>query len=90
MFWLPPHGFGNGVPAGAWAQLADLTGDEMADVMFALAEHGIGGYAAEVRPALARRSEGPYRLWVDTLQYRHAEDLLMDLLHARQHRDNRP
>ncbi|WP_291419255.1 hypothetical protein [Actinophytocola sp.] len=60
-FWLPPRGFGNGLPAAAWAQLADLAEGQLAAVLFALAEAKIAGYVAEVRG----RPSGPvrYRLW---------------------------
>lgn len=37
MFWLPPGGFGNGVPATSWAEIADMGEDQLAEVLFALA-----------------------------------------------------
>jgi hypothetical protein len=79
MFWLPPNGFGNSIGAQAWAELADLPEGEVASVLFTLAEAGIGGYVAVPR-ALRDRSRVMYRLWVDSPQYRHAEDILMELL----------
>lgn len=79
MFWLPPGGFGNGIGAQAWAELADLPEDEVASVLFTLAEAGIGGYVAVPR-SLRGRFPVMYRLWVDSLHYRHAEDILMELL----------
>ncbi len=78
-FWVPPNGFGNGVGAEAWAELADLPEEELASVLFTLVEAGIGGYVAVPR-ALRGRSPLMYRLWVDSLQYGRAEDILMELL----------
>lgn len=83
MFWLPPGGFGNGVPATNWAEIADIGEDQLAGVLFALAEAGIGGYVAI--PA-GRRGSSRRRLWVDALQYRRAEDLLMPLFRDHDHR----
>lgn len=79
MFWLPPGGFGNGVPAVAWAEIADLTEEQLASVLFDLAEAEIGGYVA--RPTTGRIGQHgqKYRLWVDTRQYSRASDLLMRL-----------
>lgn len=84
MFWLPPNGFGNGVAATNWAELADLPERELAGVLFALAEAGIGGYVAVPHISAAKRFQRTdpetYRLWVDSLRYRHAEDILMRVL----------
>jgi hypothetical protein len=79
MFWLPPGGFDNGLTASAWAEIADLTEDKLADVLFALAEADIAGYVAVPHPAAVQQPVS-YRLWVDSLRYRRAEDLLMELL----------
>lgn len=84
MFWLPPGGFGNGIPATAWAELADLTEDEVAPVMMELAGAAIAGYVGvphHPRDA-SRRYTGNarYRLWVDSMHYHSAESLLMELL----------
>lgn len=85
MFWLPPGGFSNGVPAAAWAEIADLTEAQLAPVLFGLAEARIGGYVAI--PAGAKSSHRPprYRLWVDTRQYSRAADLLMGLFREFKH-----
>jgi hypothetical protein len=86
MFWLPPHGFGNGISAGAWAELAYLTEDEVPAVLFALTDDGIAGYVAVLNPQLHVRADDvstTYRLWVDSLRYRHAEDVLMEVLRGR-------
>jgi hypothetical protein len=88
MFWLPLGGFGNAVPARAWAEVADLSTDEVADVLMALADAGIAGYIAvphRPRDAARRYSvDVRYRLWVDSLRYLSAENVLMEVL-ARLH-----
>ncbi|GAA4618696.1 hypothetical protein [Saccharopolyspora hordei] len=83
MFWLPPGGFSNGLEATNWAELADLGEGQLADVLFTLADAGIAGYVAH--PTGGRTTK--YRLWVDTLQYRRAEDVLMDVFRAHDHRN---
>ncbi|GAB3366187.1 MULTISPECIES: hypothetical protein [Amycolatopsis] len=77
MFWLPPHGFGNGISAQAWAEIADLTAEELPEALLALTEADIAAYTAAVRGR-----PGYYRLWVDSLRYLHAEDVLMDVLRS--------
>lgn len=87
MFWLPPGGFDNGIDASAWAELADLPEGEVAEVLFGLQEAGIAAYVAIGQQARRGAGSGPvrYRLWVDTLRYRRAEDLLMDILATLHH-----
>lgn len=87
MFWLPPGGFGNEIAASAWAELADLPEDELAGVLFALTDARIAAYVAVPRPVRKAATRGPrrYRLWVDSLRYRRAEDVLMDVLAALHH-----
>ncbi|MBF6066131.1 hypothetical protein IU500_34760 [Nocardia terpenica] len=82
MFWLPPHGFGNSLPARAWAILADLTEKQLETVLFALADARIAGYVATVHTTPLQHGDNTtaWRLWVDSLKYRHAEDILMDIL----------
>lgn len=82
MFWLPPGGFDNGIDASNWAELADLPEQEVASVMFDLAEANVAAYVAMLRhtPIGAAPDQVHYRLWVDSLHYRRAEDLLMEIL----------
>ena len=72
MFWLPPGGTDNGVWASFWAELADLESANVTPVLDLLAEAGVGGL--------------PPPLWVDSLQYPRAEDVLMRFLNDRRHR----
>ncbi|MEC3953698.1 hypothetical protein VMT65_11695 [Nocardia sp. CDC153] len=81
-YWIPPHGFSNGVHANSWVILADLEEPQLYRVLFALTDIGVAGYVvpARVTPLEAGDPEIVWRLWVDTSQCRRAEDLLMELL----------
>jgi hypothetical protein len=81
MFWLPPGGTDNGVWASFWAELADLEPRDFGPVLALLAEAGVGGYVAT--PGGRVGQEAIHRLWVDSLQYHRAEDVLMAYLHSR-------
>ena len=82
-FWLPPGGKDNGVWADTWAIIADLESDDVAEVLNLLAEADVGGYVA-IPGGQKSRARGPVcqRLWVDSVQYHRAEDVLI-----RFHRD---
>ncbi|WIV59146.1 hypothetical protein [Amycolatopsis nalaikhensis] len=88
MYWLPPHGFGNGIDATAWAELTHLTDDELSRVLLALADARIAAYVAQLRHLPFAGDDGPvtYRLWVDSLRYRRAEDVLMEVLRGKRAR----
>jgi len=81
-FWLPPGGIDNGVFASFWAELADLEDADIEAVLSRLAAAGVGGYIATPTSV---RDRGIRRLWVDSLQYHRAEDVLMAYLHERNH-----
>ena len=86
MFWLPPGGTDNGVWAQAWAELADIGGADVAPVLAALADAGVAGYVATPGGTRSRlRQPIIHRLWVDSLRYHRAEDVLMAYLHNRSH-----
>jgi len=88
MFWLPPGGIDNGVWAGAWAELADLDVDDIDTVLGLLASADVGGYVATPGGRVYRRGQRVVnRLWVDSLQYHKAEDLLMAYLGGRGRRE---
>jgi hypothetical protein len=83
-FWLPPGGTDNGVWASAWAELAGLEPGDVGPVLTLLAEVDVGGCVAT--PGGRSSRPGPeviHRLWVDSLQYHRAEDVLMAYLHSR-------
>jgi hypothetical protein len=78
MFWLPPGGTDNGVWASAWAELADLDAADIDAVLGLLARADIGGYVATPGGRAYRRGQPVvHRLWVDSLRYHKAEDLMM-------------
>ena len=84
MFWLPPGGIDNGVWASAWAELADIEQDDVGAVLDLLAQADVGGYVA-TPGGRASHPRRPliHRLWVDSLQYHRAEDVLMCFLNGR-------
>lgn len=84
MFWLPPGGVDNGVWASTWAELADVEPGDADPILALLADADIGGYAATPGGRSARLGRPTAkRLWVDSLQYHRAEDLLMSYLRGR-------
>jgi hypothetical protein len=84
MFWLPPGGADNGVWASAWAELADLDAADVAPVLMLLAEADVAGYVATPGGTATRLGHRMmHRLWVDSLSYHRAEDVLMAYLHDR-------
>jgi hypothetical protein len=90
MFWLPPGGTDNGVWASAWAELADLDADDVDAILGLLAQADVGGYVATPGGRAYRRGQlVVHRLWVDSLRYHRAEDLLMAYFGARSRRTDR-
>jgi hypothetical protein len=88
-FWLLPAGTDNGVWASAWAELADLDPVDIGPVLRALATAGVGGYVATPGGhARHRRQDATHRLWVDSLQYHKAEDVLMAYFCRRDRHDD--
>lgn len=87
-FWLPPGGTDNGVFATYWAELADLQSSDIGPVLALLADADVGGYVATPGGQFGRRAHSPiHRLWVDSLQYHRAEDVLMAYLNRRDRTD---
>lgn len=85
-FWLPPGGFGNGLPAAAWAQTALLAEGRVSAILAVLTEAGIPAHVdAAAGPRGFRDASGAsgFVLWVDSHRYSAATDLLMDLLRRR-------
>jgi hypothetical protein len=81
MFWLPPGGTDNGVWATYWAELADLEYSDVGPVLALLADADVGGYVATPGGQPRNRVRSPiHRLWVDSLRYQCAEDILMAYL----------
>lgn len=76
-FWLPPGGIDNGVWASNWAELADLEPCDVGAVLGLLAQAGVGGYVATLGGRRTGHRPLIHRLWVDSLRYHRAEDVLM-------------
>lgn len=84
--WLPPSGYGNGLPARSWAPIADIDARHVDAVLMALLDAHVPGHAAPaprpVRPLLpGERPPGSvWRLRVASTSYARAEDVLMRVL----------
>lgn len=83
MYWLPPGGRDNGVWADTWVLIADLDSGDATTILDLLAKADIGGYVA-VPGGRRARAKGPVRfsLWVDSMQYGPAENLLIRFMQA--------
>lgn len=68
-YWLPPHGHGNGLDASGWAPIADVPATLESQLLRAFQAANVAAYAAMARP-------GWLRLWVDSMRYGSAEDVL--------------
>lgn len=86
-FWLPPFGEGNGLDALFWASLAELPRRTVPRALEALREEDIPGWVAPLKKhqtlPRARQGDEPYQLWVATLRYNSAEDVIMRVLNER-------
>ena len=86
--WLPPNGRGNGIvttelSASTWAPIADIDVDDVDVVLEALRLAIVPAYCApvgQVREAIARRRpRRRWRLWVASLRYGAAEQVLLKI-----------
>lgn len=83
--WLPPGGRGNGVWAeivatassSAWAPIADLNVGAVDPVLDRLRSADVPAYAAPARKARPGRTCRTWRLWVMSLRYGTAEQVLL-------------
>jgi hypothetical protein len=83
--WLPPGGYGNGLDDAAWAPVLEISEQIVPDVLGALADAGVPGYAAPAHPPghrLRDHSRRPetYRLWVGSSGHGRAEDVLVAVM----------
>ncbi len=83
--WLPADGYGNGLDDVAWAPVLDVSEQIVPDVLRALADAGVPGYAAPAHPPgkrLRDRSRQPetYRLWVGASAHGRAEVVLVAVM----------
>jgi hypothetical protein len=85
LWWLPVGGYGNGLDDTAWAPVLEISEHVVADVLGALADAGVPGYAAPARPPgywLRDRSRRPrtWRLWVGASAHGRAEEVLVAVM----------
>jgi hypothetical protein len=85
LWWLPPGGYGNGLDDSAWAPVLEISEQIVPDVLRALADAGVPGYAAPAHPPgyrLRDRSRRPetWRLWVGASAHGRAEDVLVAVM----------
>lgn len=80
MHFLPPGGKHNGVWADTWVILADVETRYVAAILGLMAENDVGSYA------VASRADGDHRLYVDSMRYHSADDVLIGFLRAKQPR----
>jgi len=85
LWWLPPGGYGNGLEDAAWAPVLEISEQIVLDVLRALANAGVPGYAAPAHPPgyrLRDRSRQPetYRLWVGASAHGRAEEVLVAVM----------
>jgi hypothetical protein len=85
MYWLPFGGWDNGVWADTWVILADIENEDVTAVLDLLAEADVGAYAA-VPHGQKARAGARHHLYVDTMRYYRAEDVLMLFLRGKEPR----
>jgi hypothetical protein len=83
LWWLPAGGCGNGLDDQAWAPVLEVSEDVIQQVLSALRQAGVPGYAAPLRsPGRRLRDREPRRaeswqLWVGASAYGRAEAALV-------------
>jgi len=85
LWWLPAGGSGNGLDDAAWAPVLEISEQIVPDVLRALADAGVPGYAAPAHPPghrLRDRSPQPetYWLWVGASAHGRAEEVLIAVM----------
>jgi len=84
-WWLPAGGYGNGLDDAAWAPVLEISEHVVPDVLRALSDAGVPGYAAPAHPPghrLRDRSPQPetYWLWVGASAHGRAEEVLIAVM----------
>jgi hypothetical protein len=85
LWWLPVGGYGNGLDDAAWAPVLEISEQIVPEMLRALADAGVPGYAAPAHPPgyrLRDRSRQPeaYRLWVGASAHGRAEEVLVAVM----------
>ena len=85
LWWLPADGYGNDLDDAAWAPVLEVSEQIVPDVLRALANAGVPGYAAPARPPGYRlrdpsRQPETYRLWVGASAHGRGEEVLVAVM----------
>ena len=85
LWWLPAGGHGNGLDDDAWAPVLEISEQIVADVLRALADAGVPGYAAPAhlpgyRLRIRSRQPETYRLWAGASAHGRAEEVLLSVM----------
>jgi hypothetical protein len=85
LWWLPAGGCGNGLDDTAWAPVLEISEQIVPDVLRALAEARVPGYAAPAQSPGYRlrdrsRRQETYRLWVGASAHGRAEEVLVTVM----------
>lgn len=85
LWWLPSGGCGNGLDDTSWVPVLEISEQVVPQVLGALRDAAVAGYAAPSRPVSSRlrdRSGQPagYRLWVGARGYGTAEAVLLAVM----------
>jgi hypothetical protein len=85
LWWLPSGGYGNGLDDTAWAPVLEISEHIVRDVLSALADAGVPGYAAPAQSLGYRlrdrsRRQETYRLWVGASAHGRAEEVLVAVM----------
>lgn len=81
-YWLPPVGYGNGLDALFWAELARAPHPIADALLRALADKGIPGWIAPVDRHHPESGEALYDVWTATVDIDAAEDTAMFVLNS--------
>jgi hypothetical protein len=92
LWWLPPHGLGNGLDDDAWAPILDVPADLVTPLLAALRAAAVPAYAAAAPVPPSRRAvraPGPpgHRIWVGSSAHARAEETLIKLGHLTPERE---
>lgn len=81
LWWLPAGGYGNGLEDNSWVPTLEISGQVVPQVLGALRDAGVPGYAAPTGLAVWLRDQSgrpaTWQLWVGASGYGRAEATLL-------------
>ncbi|PZF86077.1 hypothetical protein [Jiangella anatolica] len=88
LWWLPSHGYGNGLDDHAWAPVLDVDARVAMILLDAFRAAGVPAYTASLTPHTHASRDGwaTYRIWVGSSAYGRAEDTLLAVMPGLIHR----